>query len=88
MKSDAVTKWAIYAKHGKRWVPLFKNNKAFRSKSYAQKILRDQNEWSRIINRRLDLKLKALSFECCKFCGSELGTQKKPISSEESKEEL
>lgn len=65
-------RWAIYGKAGKKWIPLFKNGKTFKNKSYATKIMRHQNEFSRLTNRRLDLKVKAVIAHNCPSCGSKL----------------
>lgn len=65
-------RWAIYGKIGRKWKPLFKDGRSYKTKAYANKIMRDMAEWGRITNRRLDLKVKAVIATHCPLCNTKI----------------
>lgn len=65
-------RWAVYGKKGRKWIPFFKSGKTYKNKAYATKIMNDLNEYHRLVNRRVDLTVKAVIAHNCPTCGAKI----------------
>lgn len=62
-------RWAVYGKHKKKWLPLFKDERTFKTFKYAKKVADDVNRGSHLTNSRLEVKVVAVLLTHCPTCG-------------------
>jgi hypothetical protein len=66
-------RWAIYGrKENSKWIPLFKDNRTYKTKSYANKVFRQIERGYRLSNARVELKVKAVWVDTCPHCKNKL----------------